>query len=36
VPEIPLFSDNTAAFIHDLPAAAIANAAAARAALAAD
>jgi hypothetical protein len=26
VPEIPLFSDNTAAFIHDLPAAAIANA----------
>jgi phenylpyruvate tautomerase PptA (4-oxalocrotonate tautomerase family) len=27
VPEIPLFSDNTAAFIHDLPADAIANAA---------
>jgi phenylpyruvate tautomerase PptA (4-oxalocrotonate tautomerase family) len=27
VPEIPLFSDNTAAFIHDLPAEAIANAA---------
>src|SRR6476646_11759056 len=27
VPEIPLFSDNTAAFIHDLPAGAIANAA---------
>jgi hypothetical protein len=27
VPEIPLFSDNTAAFIHDLPASAIANAA---------
>ena len=27
VPEIPLFSDNTAAFIHDLPAVAIANAA---------
>jgi phenylpyruvate tautomerase PptA (4-oxalocrotonate tautomerase family) len=26
VPEIPLFSDNTAAFIHDLPAGAIANA----------
>src|SRR3989442_7718440 len=26
VPEIPLFSDNTAAFIHDLPAEAIANA----------
>jgi hypothetical protein len=27
VPEIPLFSDNTAAFIHDLPSEAIANAA---------
>ena len=27
VPEIPLFSENTAAFIHDLPAGAIANAA---------
>jgi phenylpyruvate tautomerase PptA (4-oxalocrotonate tautomerase family) len=27
VPEIPLFSDNTAAFIHDLPAEAIAKAA---------
>src|SRR3982074_246697 len=27
VPEIPLFSDNTAAFIHDLPAGAISNAA---------
>ena len=27
VPEIPLFFDNTAAFIHDLPADAIANAA---------
>ena len=27
VPEIPLFSDNTAGFIHDLPAEAIANAA---------
>jgi phenylpyruvate tautomerase PptA (4-oxalocrotonate tautomerase family) len=27
VPQIPLFSDNTAAFIHDLPAAAISNAA---------
>jgi phenylpyruvate tautomerase PptA (4-oxalocrotonate tautomerase family) len=27
VPPIPLFSDNTAAFIHDLPADAIANAA---------
>jgi phenylpyruvate tautomerase PptA (4-oxalocrotonate tautomerase family) len=27
VPEIPLFSDNTAAFIHDLPADAISNAA---------
>src|SRR2546425_11316592 len=27
VPEIPLFSDNTAAFVHDLPAEAIANAA---------
>ena len=27
VPEIPLFSDNTAAFIHDLPPEAIANAA---------
>src|ERR1700736_4267021 len=27
VPDIPLFSDNTAAFIHDLPAEAIANAA---------
>ena len=26
VPDIPLFSDNTAAFIHDLPADAIANA----------
>jgi phenylpyruvate tautomerase PptA (4-oxalocrotonate tautomerase family) len=26
VPEIPLFSDNTAAFIHDLPSDAIANA----------
>jgi phenylpyruvate tautomerase PptA (4-oxalocrotonate tautomerase family) len=26
VPEIPLFSDNTAAFIHDLPAEAISNA----------
>jgi phenylpyruvate tautomerase PptA (4-oxalocrotonate tautomerase family) len=26
VPEIPLFSDNTAAFIHDLPIEAIANA----------
>ena len=26
VPEIPLFSNNTAAFIHDLPADAIANA----------
>ena len=26
VPEISLFSDNTAAFIHDLPADAIANA----------
>src|SRR5437016_9419709 len=26
VPEMPLFSDNTAAFIHDLPADAIANA----------
>jgi phenylpyruvate tautomerase PptA (4-oxalocrotonate tautomerase family) len=26
VPEIPLFSDNTAAVIHDLPAEAIANA----------
>jgi phenylpyruvate tautomerase PptA (4-oxalocrotonate tautomerase family) len=25
VPEIPLFADNTAAFIHDLPAEAIAN-----------
>src|SRR2546421_316404 len=25
VPEIPLFSDNTAAFIHDLPAEAIPN-----------
>src|SRR2546422_8337441 len=25
VPEIPLFSDNTAAFIHDLPTDAIAN-----------
>src|SRR2546426_9981436 len=30
VPEIPLFSDNTAAFIHDLPADSIANAAGAR------
>src|SRR6266700_477749 len=27
VPEIPLFADNTAAFIHDLPSEAIANAA---------
>ena len=27
VPEIPLFKDNTAAFIHDLPADAISNAA---------
>jgi phenylpyruvate tautomerase PptA (4-oxalocrotonate tautomerase family) len=27
VPEIPLFLDNTAAFVHDLPAEAIANAA---------
>src|SRR6478735_8213242 len=27
VPEIPLFSDNTAAFIHDLPVEAISNAA---------
>ena len=27
VPEIPLFFDNTAAFIHDLPADAISNAA---------
>ncbi|HEY4413428.1 MAG TPA: hypothetical protein VGN06_10560 [Gaiellaceae bacterium] len=27
VPPIPLFSDNTAAFVHDLPADAIANAA---------
>ena len=27
VPEIQLFSDNTAAFVHDLPAEAIANAA---------
>src|SRR6266576_235441 len=27
VPEMPLFSDNTAAFIHDLPTEAIANAA---------
>jgi phenylpyruvate tautomerase PptA (4-oxalocrotonate tautomerase family) len=27
VPEIPLFADNTAAFIHDLPAEAMANAA---------
>jgi len=27
VPQIPLFLDNTAAFIHDLPAGAIANAA---------
>ena len=27
VPEIPLFADNTAAFIHNLPAEAIANAA---------
>ncbi len=27
VPEIPLFSNNTAAFIHDLPGGAIANAA---------
>jgi hypothetical protein len=26
VPEIPLFSDNTAAFIHDLPSETIANA----------
>src|SRR5713101_7606113 len=31
VPAIPLFSDNTAAFIHDLPADAIANAAGASA-----
>src|SRR5260370_26032866 len=27
VPELPLFSDNTAAFIHDLPGEAISNAA---------
>ena len=27
VPEIPLFADNTAAFIHDLPVEAVANAA---------
>jgi len=27
VPEIPLFTDNTAAFVHDLPADAISNAA---------
>jgi phenylpyruvate tautomerase PptA (4-oxalocrotonate tautomerase family) len=27
VPEIPLFSDNTAAFVHDLPGEAISNAA---------
>src|SRR6266571_4770985 len=27
VPEIPLFSDNTAAFVHELPADAVANAA---------
>jgi phenylpyruvate tautomerase PptA (4-oxalocrotonate tautomerase family) len=27
VPDLPLFSDNTATFIHDLPAEAIANAA---------
>jgi phenylpyruvate tautomerase PptA (4-oxalocrotonate tautomerase family) len=27
VPDIPLFSDNTAAFVHDLPAEAISNAA---------
>ena len=27
VPEIPLFSDNTAAFVHDLPTEAISNAA---------
>jgi phenylpyruvate tautomerase PptA (4-oxalocrotonate tautomerase family) len=27
VPEIPLFLDNTAAFVHDLPAGAISNAA---------
>jgi len=27
VPELPLFADNTAAFIHDLPADAISNAA---------
>lgn len=27
VPEIPLFADNTAAFVHDLPAQAISNAA---------
>lgn len=27
VPEIPLFADNTAAFVHDLPTEAIANAA---------
>jgi len=25
VPEIPLFADNTAAFIHDLPAEAVSN-----------
>src|SRR5229473_2317404 len=31
VPQIPLFSDNTAAFVHDLPADAIANAAGASA-----
>jgi hypothetical protein len=27
VPEIPLFLDNTAAFVHDLPADAVSNAA---------
>ncbi len=30
VPDIPLFRDNTAAFIHDLPADSISNAAGAR------
>jgi len=30
VPDIPLFADNTAAFIHDLPSDAISNAAGAR------
>lgn len=30
VPNIPLFADNTAAFVHDLPAEAISNAAGAR------